>query len=163
MKSLVLTISLLFLAAGFSAGTLAERVIELADGSRIRGEIVDIQGDVWVIRSGSLGDVRIESSRIRSVGQPGSATADVPAAGSASSGSPQSEALGAIRSTISTDPGLMAQIMSLRDDPEVQAVLSDPEVMAAVRSLDFEALRNHPKFKALMNDPRIQSITSGVR
>ena len=130
-----------------------QRVIVLTDGSRIHGEVVGMNGDAWVIRTQSLGEIEVPSSRIRGMETPGSEPVIAPASGS----------LSAIESTITGDATLMARIMSLRSDPQVQAVLSDPEVMAAVRSLDFDALRKNPKFQALMNDPEMKATTSGLR
>ncbi len=147
MRIIVLLFSLWTLAAAAE-----QRVIELSDGSRIRGEIVSKQGDTWTIRTDALGEVRVDSARIRSIGMSASAPA-----GSAESGS-----LGAIKSSIANDAGLMARIMSLQNDPQVRAILSDPEIMSAVRSLDFEALRNNPKFRSLMENEEMQSITSSI-
>lgn len=150
MRIIVMLISFWTLSAAAE-----QRVIELSDGSRIRGEIVSKQGDTWTIRTDALGEVRVDSARIRSIGMSSSTSAP---ARSAEDGS-----LGAIKSSIANDAGLMARIMSLQNDPQVRAILSDPEIMSAVRSLDFEALRNNPKFRALMENEEMQSITSNMR
>ena len=147
MRIIVLLFSLWTLAAAAE-----QRVIELSDGSRIRGEIVSKQGDTWTIRTDALGEVRVDSDRIRSIGR----------SASAPTGSAESGSLGAIKSSIANDAGLMARIMSLQNDPQVRAILSDPEIMSAVRSLDFEALRNNPKFRSLMENEEMQSITSSI-
>lgn len=146
----------------FSLSALAEqRLIELSDGSKIKGEIVSMTGDTWTIRTELLGEVTVDGSRIRGIGSLTSGTSAPPPA--ASGPSPQASTLGAIRSSIASDAGLMASIMTLRSDPQVQAILSDPEVMAAIRNLDLEALQSNPKFKALMNNPEVRSITSNLQ
>jgi len=152
MRSVILILFCCFPTALFAE----ERVIELTDGSRIVGEVTGMSGGVYTVRSRALGTIELDSARVHSISRKGTADA---AAGTSAGAGP----LGSIQSTIAQDAGLMAKIMSLRDDPRVQAVLTDPEVMAAVRSLDFETLRHHPKFKALMNDPEVRGITSGLK
>lgn len=157
---MIFRIALLALAFLMVSAQADQRILVLDDGSRIRGDIVGMRGENWIVKTDSLGEIEVPSSRIRSMASP-----SAPAA--ASSPAPAEQAAGAsvnaIESTIAGDPGLMARIMSLQSDPQVQAVLTDPEVMDAVRRFDFEALRNHPKFRALMNDPEVQAITSGLR
>ncbi|MFT6016745.1 MAG: hypothetical protein ACI809_002514 [Candidatus Azotimanducaceae bacterium] len=53
------------------------------------------------------------------------------------------------------------QILQLRFDPDMQAVLPDPEVIALIQRIDFQGLATHPKIQKLMNNRKVQSI-SGV-
>ncbi len=56
------------------------------------------------------------------------------------------------------DPGIMALIMALQDDPEMQALLSDPKVVAAVQAGDIGVLLNDPRFMKLLDNPRVREI-----
>lgn len=61
------------------------------------------------------------------------------------------------------DPGIMALIMSLQNDPEMQALLSDPAVANAVQSGDLSALTSNPKVLQLLNKPQVKEIEQKMR
>ncbi len=60
------------------------------------------------------------------------------------------------------DDGVMALILSLQNDPEVQALLSDPAVMSAVAAGDINALAGNPRFMELLNKPQVREIQKRV-
>ncbi len=156
---------LLLLLCFSATGVSAARMIELDDGSRIRGEVVAVEDGIWVIETRSMGVLSIPAARIRGLSdEPSGAGINALSESDVSpSGGDAPDAINAIRSTIASDVGLMRRILSLRDDPAMQAVLADPEIMAAVQRLDFATLRNHPKFQALLNDPDVRSLASKLR
>ncbi len=151
-------IMLLVVLAGFVSAE--ERLVQLKDGSQIRGEVVGMMNGEYVIQSTTLGTVKLSSDKIVSITLPG-AQPPAPAIAPAAGGAPS--ALGSIQASIASDPGLMAKIMSLQQDPQMQAVLGDPEIMSAVQRFDFEALRNNPRFKALMESQNVREITSKLQ
>ncbi len=57
-----------------------------------------------------------------------------------------------------SDPGTMALIMALQNDPEVQALLADPKVLEAAQRGDFGALLNDPRFQRLLENPQVKEI-----
>ena len=67
-----------------------------------------------------------------------------------------------LQSSITGDPGMMASILALQNDPDMQAVLSDPELMRAIQSFDLEALQNNPKIQQLMNNSTVRKIHRNV-
>lgn len=145
---------LLFISVSCTVAA-AEQLIELNDGTRLRGEVVSLSGGIYTIRSSSLGDVKVAQSRVVSISN-GSATGGgvTPSA---------NDAIQSIQSSIATNPGLVSKILRLQSDPEMQAVLSDPEVMRAVQSFDLEALSRNPKIQALMQNPTVREINSGLQ
>lgn len=61
-----------------------------------------------------------------------------------------------------TDEGIMALILTLQNDPEMQALLQDPAVVEAVNAGDISVLVNNPKFMKLMNNPKVREIQKKV-
>ena len=164
----------------------AERIIELADGSQIRGDVVSVSNDKFVIRTQSLGTVTLSASQVvdmRAPGTPaaGSPAAGTPAAGSPAAGKPQaadkstrgsaslagaasaSGGVASLTAAMTSNPQLLGSIMSLQDDPRMKAILSDPALMKAVQNMDLDTLANDPRIKALMQSPAVKQIQSEVR
>lgn len=142
------------------------RIIELTDGSRIRGEVVSMTDGVYTINNEALGIIKLDASRVAAI--IGTSTTREPAQqdGVANQGAMAAvgqSAVQSVQSGIASDPGLMRSIMQLQHDPEMQAILSDPELMRAVQSLDFETLSKSPKFQALMNNSRVRGIVSKAK
>jgi len=130
------------------------KVIELTDGSRIKGEIVSMQDERYTVRTEMLGTLVLNASQIVSIGSPGSNSA-APASAPG--------VLQSIQEKMTSNPSLMAEVLRLQSDPQMQALLSDPEVMRAVQSFDLDALASNPKVRALMNTPAVKEIQAGVQ
>lgn len=60
------------------------------------------------------------------------------------------------------DEGVMALIMALQNDPEMQALLNDPAVVEAVKAGDIGVLANNPRFMNLLNKPQVREIQRKV-
>ena len=150
------------LAVTLLAGSaLAEAAqIVLQDGSSIQGSVLSMENGTYTIRTASLGVIRLDQGKIRSINQGGDTSAPVPP-GSDAVGAGQS-AVQSLQSSMVNDPGIMSSIMALQNDPDMQAVLQDPEVMRAVQSFDLETLRNHPKIRKLMQNQSVQRIQGTV-
>lgn len=56
------------------------------------------------------------------------------------------------------DPGIMALILAMENDPEIQTLVGDPKVLEAVRSGDLNALVNDPRFLRLLTNPKVKQI-----
>ncbi len=135
-----------------------ESRVELTDGSVIAGELMAIEGGRYRIRSAALGEVTIPESRIRSL-QPLAGSS----ASTATSAAPTHTAeIADIQKRLALDPGLMEQITTLQNDPEIQSSLSDPELSGMILSGDIERLRADPRFQRLMSHPSIQAIMRQV-
>jgi len=146
MKHLTLCFFLLFVLLATTAVAGQMRVVELGDGSVLTGEIISLKDEVLTLKSETLGLVRIDASRIRTIRmEPGS---------SAAAGNKTEK----LRGTMTTDPEIMDMISSLQDNPDVQEVLKDPDLMQAIRSGDIGTLLSNPKFIKLLNNPKIQDI-----
>ena len=127
-----------------SAGEIKE--VELNDGSIICGEIVSLMDGVYTLKSVSLGTIKVEESKVRSV-TPIETTRE------------QSQAL---QKLMMDDKEILAIILSLQDDSDIKAVIEDPAIMKAINSGDMEYLISSPKFIKLLNNPKIRDIREKV-
>ncbi|MGI9326975.1 MAG: hypothetical protein ACR2PZ_17290 [Pseudomonadales bacterium] len=132
-------------------------VIELVDGSTVRGEVLSLKGGAYEVKSKSLGVVRIPQNDVALVSY---ADAKISAAAAVPSNSANVELLSSLQTQLSQNPETLQLIMGLGEDPTMQAVIHDPEIQAAIRSGNFESLMTHPKIKALMAHPTIRKITA---
>ena len=133
-------------------------VVELKDGSIISGEVASFDGSTWVIRSASMGRLEIEASKVVSIRSQRSKNGQ-PATGASIGNQAASDQVQAMQQSIMANEQLMTMIMTLQNDPEVQAVLKDPDIMKAVNTNDISALLANPKFRRLMENARIKEIT----
>ncbi|MEK6194775.1 MAG: hypothetical protein N2F24_11185 [Deltaproteobacteria bacterium] len=145
-----------------NAGAGEISIIELSDGSIITGEVVSFDGNIWTIRSGAMGTLKIDGAKVVSIRS--KTTTDQGAAGGLSSGNTvNTPDLQALQQEIMANEQIMAMIMNMQDDPEIQAILQDPEIMNAINAGDMNALLANPKFIKLMQNPKIREITKEVK
>lgn len=123
------------------------REIELIDGSIITGEVLSLSSGVYTIKSSSLGTIKLEETKIRSI------RAKSHDGGTASSGEVK-----ALQGKMMSNTEIMTLIQSLQNDPEFKKVLEDPEIMKAVKAGDVASLTSNPKFLKLLDNPTVQEI-----
>jgi hypothetical protein len=144
---------------GLACGVLASPTIELKDGSRIEGEIKGIENGVYTVISPSLGTLHVAQSNIVRIVYSG----DASNAASSSAKSParddaMSHDVQDLQTRLAQDPAAMQSIMSLQNDPQIQAVLSDPVIMKAVQEGDFMSLLTNPKIQALESNEHLKQL-----
>jgi len=127
--------------------------VKLTDGSILNVEVVSMNNGVYTFKSPSLGEFSVNAKQVQSIS---SAKMPAPQAGSTN------VKLNQLQSKLQENPGTMNLIAGLKDDPDVQAILSDPKIMNAIKSGDYAALTSNPKFQKLMNNPKIRQITDSV-
>ena len=153
---LVTSLVLIIISNGYAAEV---SVIELSDGSRITGEVISFDGNTWIIQSESLGQLRLESAKVRSIRAQDTTGQKQP--GTASSGyQVGKDDIQAMQQSIMANQEILKMIMNLHDDPEIQSILKDPEIMNAVNAGDVNALIANPKFMRLLEKAEIKAITS---
>lgn len=136
-----------------SAGEIGE--VELIDGSVIRGEIISSEGDIYTLKSDTLGTVKIEESKIRAIRFKPSFEANAKKRDTV----PNAAEAQVLQQLIMGDQEILRMILSLLNDPDIQGILEDPSIIEAVNRGDIEALSSNPKFMKLLNNPAIQDIT----
>ena len=147
MRFLILCFFLV-LALSLSIAHAGEvREIELIDGSSITGEVLSLSSGVYTIKSNSLGTIKLEEAKIRSI------RAKSPNVGAGSTGEVK-----ALQGKMMSDAEIMSLIQSLQNDPEFKKALEDPEIMKAVNAGDVASLTANPKFLKLLDNPTVQEI-----
>jgi len=141
----------------------AARVIELSDGSRISGVIVDYRDGIYTIQSETLGRLQLQDAQIRSIQsatqtprQPNSL--DLAPSTPAVAGPSVSRQLEQLQTRIMAEPEVLSLVMSLQQNPDLLAILNDPLIMQAIMSGHIGTLQEHPKFRQLERNPTLQKI-----
>ena len=151
------------LAGAFALACLASspaaadpmRVV-MKDGSVVVGDLVAVQSGQLVIKSSSLGLVRLDQARVASMTPLATSAPSAPAATS------QSEMESMLQTLMATDPEVLAQLGKLQESDLMKEILSDPDVMAKIRAGNYEALGRDPRIQKLMSDPSVRAIQSRV-
>jgi hypothetical protein len=139
------------LAGNVLAGDL--RKIELQDGSVLTAEVLSLHNGVYTLHSSTLGTITVAASKIRAIRM----SAPPPAAPTT-----PNAPISSLQQTLLGNPEIMTMILSLQDNPAMQAILADPAVMQAVNAGDLNAVLAHPKFLELLNDPQVREIVKQV-
>ncbi|MBW1782618.1 MAG: hypothetical protein JRL30_17970 [Deltaproteobacteria bacterium] len=156
MKHLVSCFFLFFMTFSATAFGGQWSEIELMDGGIVLGEILSQSDGTVVVRSNSLGTVTIDESNIRLIRlSSGNSTGKEMSPAAGGSVSPDIEKL---KTSIMNNKEVMGLVISLQNDPEMQALLNDPDIMAAVQSGDISALMSNPKFLKLLDNANIKNI-----
>jgi hypothetical protein len=154
MGSRLVSTALLFLCILFvqraSAGEV--RVIELTDGSMITGHVLSLNNGVYLIRSDSLGTIKIEESKVRAI-------LSKPSGTKASS----IQETGTLQEKMLNDKDILGLVQSLQNDPDFQKALEDPEIMKAVKAGDIPALTANPKFMKLLDNAMVKEIQNKIK
>jgi len=142
--------------------------IHLNDGTTVRGEVVGLKGDSYQIRTESLGELNIPQSKIKLVEfNPAAPQASVKSTTIAPAGAGDSaaasQALSSITSRLQNSPGLMSDIHSLTNDPDVMAIVQDPEIQRLIAAGDYTALMKNPKMRRLMSNSKVRGITNQLK
>jgi len=133
-------------------------VVELKDGSIISGEVVSFDGSTWIIQSASMGRLEIEAAKVVSI-RSQTTKSRQPTTGASTGNQVDMDQMQSMQQSIMANEQLMTMIMTLQNDPEVQAILQDPDIMKAVEAGDMNALLANPKFMRLMENAKIKEIT----
>jgi len=136
------------------------RVITMKDGSTVQGKLVSVNNGVYSVESPTLGTLSLKEADVQSVGNPG------PVAGSAASAAKQVASdsdLQAVQNNIMADPGMMADLQAMANDPEVLALISDPAFMEAAQAKDMAAVAANPRTAQLMNNPKFKALIEKLR
>ncbi len=150
----------------------ATQVITLKDGSQIKGELVSAIGGVYIIRTPTMGDIKINSSQVANIANtpvmptqptspPGPTTN--PYATQPLSDDSMNQKVQAAQTRIMNDPETMAEIQEMVKDPQMIQLLSDPTLTKEVMSHDVKAIQNNPKAQELINNPRMRALMNKLR
>ncbi len=148
----------LMLALSFRSAAAAElRELDLFDGSTITGEVQSLSNGIYTVKSGSLGIIKIEASKIKAIHAISS-----PAGTGTGNGGSVGE-MKSLQEKMLNDTEIMSLILNLQNDPDFKKILEDPEIMKAVNAGDIAALQANPRFMKLLNNTTIKEIEGKVK
>lgn len=152
MRLRLLSFPLLFLLFVQNAAAGEIRVIELTDGSTITGEVSSLNNGVYIIKSDSLGTIKLEESKIRAIRSKTSGT-----------NAASVQETRALQEKMLSDKEIMGLIQSLQNDPDFKKALEDPEIMKAINEGDVAALTANPAFMKLLNNATVKEIRNKTK
>jgi len=158
MRIILIVWLLLFSLSIRTASAGEVREIELNDGSIITGEVQSFSSEIFIIKSDSLGTVRVEESKIRAIRAKSSTTVS-----GAGSGSGNTGAVKNLQEKMTGDKDIMALIQSLQDSPDFKKILEDPKIMKAINDGDIAALTANPQFMKLLDNATVKEIEKKVK
>ncbi len=147
-----------------SVNTLAgeKGEIRLSDGSVLSGKIISANNGLYVIKTESMGTIKIKKSKITSISF-GSIDNDSFPSSVKSQINAENNDIKAKTSDLTKIMGnneeTMSSIMSLQDHPDFKAVLNDPKLIEAMNSGNISQLLSNPKIQKLMNNPTVKEIS----
>jgi len=158
MRRLIIS-TLLIVGVLISTGAAGELgQVELIDGSVICGEIVSSEGGIYTLKTSTLGTVRIEESKIRSIRFEPSGNAK--GKENAFRRPAPNAQVHVLQQLLMGDPEIIRMILTLLNDPDVQELLKEPSIIEALNAGNIEALASNPKVMKLLENPTIQDIIS---
>lgn len=140
------------------------RNIQLTDGSVITGEIILYSNGVYTIKTDSLGALKINNARVRSITSTSSQPGTAAGGGNSSLYNPKYDPqVKSVQQQMLDDPALLQLITALQADPEFSKTLQDPEILQAIISGDTDRLASNPKIRQLLNNPTALEIYKRVK
>jgi hypothetical protein len=177
MKRIIFLVIVFLSIGSLETAWAQERIIKLKDGSVIRGVVVAKSGDVYKIKSPSVGFISVREADVSSIADPMLEEPNqekAPAVAVVASAAPAgqvSEKAGitadpkitgdwkGYQDKITANPESMAAIQALAQDKEIMEIVSDPKLKEAIASGDMEYLKNNEKFLKFVNNPTVKKIT----
>lgn len=142
----------------WTAAVPGSPIIELKDGSQIQGDIQSIQDGQYTVVSPSLGTVHIAQSNIVRISYDGGGESRDRAVSDGTGIDHPSSQAQQLQVQLAQNPEAMKSILSLQNDPQIQALLNDPQIMQAIQRGDYASLLDNPKIQALDNNPQLKSV-----
>ena len=155
-----------------SAQNEPQQTITLKDGTVLKGHLLSVNGDTYVIQTGNLGDVKVPAGDVQSIsagntqptmgtGTPmmgGMGMAGVPGGG----GNINPAQVNAMASSMMADPQVNSVLHEMASDPEMMALMQDPAFVQALMSMNTAQLQNDPRFQKLLANPKMQNLINMV-
>ena len=135
------------------------REVVLKDGSVIAGEIISLNNGIYTVKSDSLGTIKLEETKVRTIRERSSAGN----AGMSTSGSGTAGEVRSLQEKMMGNQEVMNLIQSLQNDAEFKKLLEDPEIMKIVNAGDIATLMADPRFIKLLNNPTVREIQRKVK
>ncbi|MBI5150563.1 MAG: hypothetical protein HZA28_07325 [Candidatus Omnitrophica bacterium] len=136
------------------------KTVTLKDGSVIKGNVLQLVDGVYTLETDNLGKITVPEAEIVSIT---AESAPAPAnTGDTASASLKGQ-VQQVQANLLSDPGIMAEMQNIMQDPEIRGVLSDPAFMQAIMSYDPSQIQQNEKTQYLLQNPKFQSLMEKIR
>lgn len=151
-----------FFSVSAEDSSISAQTLYLKDGSVLRGKLVAVEGDAYVIQTENMGTVKVRSSDLSGMSTGGQPAAGMPGAsqtGDVSGGQKiSSTQMNQMQNQMMGDPEIMSLIQELVRDPTVQESFADKSLLADIATMDPERIQANPNAQKLMSNPKLQKI-----
>ncbi len=148
------------------------QTITLKDGTILKGHLIKVMNDTYVIQTEHMGDVQVNVGDLANITTgntplPSSSTPSVsatPMAGNPS-GSPMGGMTGPgsqLQQQLLADPEIQADIRELLKDPETMNLFMNGNLMQDALSMDPDKIKNNQNMQQLMQNPKMQDIIQKI-
>jgi len=162
MKNFLFRSFVIFAAANLALCAYAQSIktITLKDGSVIKGNVLQLVDGVYTLETGNLGKITVPEAEIVSIAAESAPAA--PDTGNTASASLKGQ-VQEIQTNLLSDPGIMAEMQNIMQDPEIRGVLSDPAFMQAIMSYDPKQIQQSEKTQYLLQNPKFRALMEKVQ
>lgn len=139
---------------------IPEQNIVLQDGTVLKGKLIEVKADSYVIQTKELGIVEIKADRIQNIANQAAIPVVNPATPEISA-SPDANAmqkLTPVAQNLLSDPQISAGVQELIKDPEVMKLLQDPTLLNSVMTMDTKQVQGNESAQKLMQNPKMQEL-----
>ncbi len=146
--------------------------IVLKDGTVLKGRLIGVESNVYLIETQTLGTVPVAIDNVSSINA-GSAQPAFPGGNSGMPGMDMSGLAGSLGANsapmqqlqrdILSDPELMKEIQAMMSDPELMALIANGNLMSTISTMDPAQAQNDPRIQKLMQNPAMQRFMEKVK
>ena len=143
------------------------QTITLKDGTVLKGHLIKIVDDLYVIETLHMGEVRVNVADLANITTEGSGFSQnsYPASGNSAGMEKTAGPLAQVsqlQQQLFADPEIQASVKDLMQDPEVLKILTSGNFLQDAMSLDPHKIQNNESTKKLMENPKIQEIMQKI-
>lgn len=148
----------------FSAESSAQtsRTIALKDGSLLKGKIIQLHNGIYTLETSFLGRIEVPEAYIVSITSGQAAQNKNWDVFSSSKDSILKGPIHEPQSSLFSDPKLMAEILDLLNDEDVQTMLADPKLLDGLLTYDPEKIRANENIQNILQNPNIQNLINMI-
>lgn len=160
---LIITSLCLFAAAAPSWGeSPTGQVITLKDGTVLKGQLIQVSQNAYIIETQNLGRVSVPVSELLSITTASASTPlTAPAASLGAAGGLPGFA--GFQQELMSDPAFTAEVADLMKDPEILQLLTQPALLQDLMTMDPGQIQGNPAVQRLLENPQFQKIMAKVQ
>lgn len=143
------------------------QTITLKDGTVLKGQLVKIVNDIYVIQTPSVGEVQVKVTDLASISNGGISPAQnlSATAGNSLATTNAAERQGQVaqlQQQLLGDPELQSSIQALMKDPAIMDLLTNGNLIQDALSMDPEKAKSNQNIQKLMENPKMQDLMQKI-